>query len=100
MFTVLYRWKIKPELEDQFIKAWSEVLEYYVKNFDSLGSRLHRGTDGIYYSYAQWKSAEHREKAFSERIEMSARDKMREAIDKTFEAVELEVLSDFLKVGQ
>ena len=31
----------------------------------ALGSRLHRGSDGIWYAYAQWSSAEARAIAFS-----------------------------------
>lgn len=99
MFIVLYRWKIKPELEEQFIESWSEVTDYYVKNFDSLGSRLHKGDDGLFYGYAQWKSAEQRENAFQIIPEMSAREKMREAVEKSFPEIKLEIQSDFLKFG-
>ena len=33
MFIVLYRWRIKPDLEAQFIEAWSEITEFYVEQF-------------------------------------------------------------------
>ena len=96
MFTILYRWRIKPEKERQFIESWSEVTAYYRENFDSLGSRLHRGDDGIFYSYAQWKSAEHREKAFANLPNLPAREKMREAIEESFPEIRLEIVSDYL----
>jgi predicted deacetylase len=96
MFIILYRWRIKSEKEAQFIEAWSEITAFYRENFDSLGSRLHRGDDGIFYAYAQWKSAEQRENAFANSPDFEAREKMREAIEENFEAVVLEKVSDFL----
>jgi hypothetical protein len=96
MFIVLYRWRIKPQFERQFIEAWSVITEFYFKNFDSLGSRLHRGNDGFFYSYAQWNSAEQREKAFAELPDLPERAKMREAIEENFPEIILETVSDFL----
>ncbi|HRH43475.1 MAG TPA: antibiotic biosynthesis monooxygenase [Pyrinomonadaceae bacterium] len=96
MFIVLYRWKIKPEKEGQFIKAWSEVTAYFLKNWDSLGSRLHRGNDGVFYAYAQWKTAADRENAFENAVKSSAGEQMKEAIEESFEPIILEKLSDYL----
>lgn len=96
MFIVLYRWRIKPELEEQFIKAWSEVTAYYREKHNSLGSRLHRGSDGFFYGYAQWRSAEARQKAFEFPANLESRAKMREAIAESFPETVLEVVSDFL----
>jgi hypothetical protein len=97
MFIILYRWRIKSGLENQFIESWSEITEFYVKNFDSLGSRLHRGNDGLFYAYAQWKSAEQREKAFNNAPKLEARTRMHEAIEESFPEIILEIQSDFLK---
>lgn len=97
MFTVLYRWRIKPGFEKQFIESWSEITDFYVENFDSLGSRLHRGNDGLFYAYAQWKSAEQRENAFKNAPKLEAGIKMREAIEESFPEIILEIHSDFLK---
>lgn len=36
-----------------------------LKKRGSLGSRLHRGSDGVWYSYAQWPTTEARERAFA-----------------------------------
>jgi len=98
MFTVLYRWRIKPNLEQQFVENWSARTTYLREKYDSLGSRLHRGSDGIWYGYAQWKSAEQREKAFdAESSEVSeTSQKMREAIEESFPEIQLEVISDYL----
>ncbi len=96
MFAILYRWRIKPGKEAQFIEAWSEITAFYRENFDSSGSRLHRGGDGIFYAYAQWKSAEQRENAFANSPDLEARTKMREAVEESFPEVRLEILSDYL----
>ncbi len=96
MLVFLYRWRIKPEKEAQFIEAWSEITAYYRENFDSLGSRLHRGDDGIFYGYAQWESAEQRDHAFQNSPDFECRAKMREAIEESFGEVRLEILADYL----
>lgn len=98
MFVALYRWKIKADKEQQFIEAWSEITAYYRENFDSLGSRLHRGDDGVFYAYAQWKSTEQREKAFASSSASEAGVKMREAIKESLAEVRLEILADYLFV--
>lgn len=96
MFVVLYRWRIKPELEAQFVAAWSEITAYYSENKHWRGSRLHRGADGIFYSYAQWESDELRRKAFEKRLDSTAGTRMREAIEESFPEVALEIVSDYL----
>lgn len=96
MFVVLYRWRTKTGMEDQLIESWSQVTKYYRDNFDTLGSRLHLGDDGIWYAYAQWKTAEQRERAFTERVNLEAREKMRESIKEFFPEIILEVKADFL----
>ncbi|HSK72048.1 MAG TPA: antibiotic biosynthesis monooxygenase [Pyrinomonadaceae bacterium] len=96
MFTILYRWRIKPEKERQFIESWSEVTANYRENFNSLGSRLHRGEDGIFYSYAQWHSAEQRKKAFENIPNLPGMEKMREAVEESFPEIRLEIVSDYL----
>jgi heme-degrading monooxygenase HmoA len=101
MFTVLYRWRVKPELEQQFVESWSEITEYYLNNFEGArGSRLHRGSDGFWYAYAQWKSDEHRQKAFQNRPETEAREKLIESIEENFPEIRLEIIADFLQQGK
>ena len=84
-------------MEEQLIENWSKVTEYYLKEFDALGSRLHIGKDGIWYAYAQWRSAEQREQAFLERENLEVREKMREAIEEFLPEIILEPISDYLK---
>ena len=96
MFVASYCWRIKNGFEQQFIDAWAETTAYYFEKFDSLGSRLHRGDDGLFYTYAQWKSAEQRENAFKNIPELAVREKMHEAIEEFISETILEPLSDFL----
>ena len=98
MLIVLYRWRVKSQLEQQFIESWSEVTSYFRRKYDSLGSRLHCGSDGLFYGYAQWKSAEQRASAFAGgNPEISvAGAKMREAIEESFPEVVLEQIADYL----
>ena len=62
---VLYRWRIRPEMETAFVAAWSSITERLHAHHGSMGSRLHRGDDGLWYAYAQWPTAGHRERAFA-----------------------------------
>jgi heme-degrading monooxygenase HmoA len=98
MFVVLYRWRVNPNLEQQFVENWSAISKYLLENYGSLGSRLHRGSDGIWYSYAQWKSAEQREQAFASEAGRynEASEKMKEAIEESFPEILLETVSDYL----
>lgn len=45
-------------LEDEFISSWIHCTQVIYDNFGSLGSRLHRSSDGKYIAYAQWPSKE------------------------------------------
>lgn len=96
MFAVIYRWRIKPEFENQFVESWSEITEYYMKSFGALGSRLHRGSDGLWYAYAQWKTSEERDYAFQNMPEMPVRERMKQAIEESFPEIRLEIIADFL----
>lgn len=98
MLIVLYRWRVKPNFEAQFVKNWSARTAYLRETYNTLGSRLHRGDDGIWYSYAQWKSAEQRENAFAlEANNLSeASQKFQAAIEETFPEIKLEIVSDLL----
>ncbi len=98
-FAVIYRWRLKPGLEDQFVKAWTRVTELYVEHRGGLGSRLHKGSDGIWVAYAQWPSAEVRDAAFSgEPLDPVARASMREAVEESFDEIVLEPVVDRLVI--
>jgi heme-degrading monooxygenase HmoA len=98
MFVVLYRWKIRPGCEDDFLAAWSRISDLLLHERGSLGSRLHRGSDGLWYSYAQWPSAQARRDAFAQGpVDAAAGARMEAAIDERFPEVVLEMCADFLR---
>ena len=98
-FVVLYRWRLHAGRETAFIHAWSRVTEALRAQAGSLGSRLHRGSDGSWYGYAQWPDRETRERASVQALE-SARAEMRAAIAENFPEVVLETMADFLILPQ
>ena len=96
-FAVLYRWRLREGAEPAFIEAWSRVSDLLRSQRGSLGSRLHRGSDGLWYSYAQWPSAEVREK--SQRagpVDPDASRQMREATAEEFPDIVLDSVADFM----
>ena len=93
---VLYRWRLHPGAEASFIEAWSRVTKLLRDRAGSLGSRLHRGNDGIWYGYAQWPNDETRRLAFAQPVDPAALTQMRAAIAEALPEVLLEPVSDFL----
>ncbi len=99
-FAVLYRWRLHPGQEQSFTEAWSRITAVLHSERGSLGARLHRGEDGIWYSYAQWPSAEARRLAFAgPPIDPAASAQMRAAIAESFPEVVLESVADYLDIG-
>jgi heme-degrading monooxygenase HmoA len=97
MFIVLYRWKLKPGHEAAFVAAWSRVTSLLKKDRHSLGARLHEGNDGLWYSYAQWPSAEAREAAFAQgSVDPVASQLMQDAIAEKLEEIQLTEKGSYL----
>jgi hypothetical protein len=95
-FTLLYRWRLRPGMEAAFVEAWTQV-SLELRQRGSLGSRLHRGPDGLSYSYAQWPSEGARAAAFSlPPGDAAARTAMRDAIAESLPELVLESVSDLL----
>jgi hypothetical protein len=93
---VLYRWRLLPGSEAAFTEAWSRITESLRRGAGSLGSRLHSGSDGIWYGYAQWPSDAVRRRAFAQTPDPQAAAQMRAAVAENFPEVVLEPVSDFL----
>lgn len=94
-FAVLYRWRLVPRSEAAFTESWAAVTEA-LKARGGRGSRLHKAEDGTYWAYAQWPSAEAREKAFSEPLAVTSVRPMSEFIAERFDEIRLEVIADLL----
>jgi quinol monooxygenase YgiN len=93
---VLYRWRVHPDRENAFVAGWTHVTERMLEA-GSLGSRLHRGDDGLWYAYAQWTSLAAREKAFAEGTTVDALVAgMREAVAERLPEIVLDPVADRL----
>jgi GNAT superfamily N-acetyltransferase/heme-degrading monooxygenase HmoA len=96
-FVILYRWRLHPGREDAFVEAWSRISQSLRSKRGSLGSRLHRGDDGLWYSYAQWPSAAARQEAFAAGpIDEQSAAQMEHAVAERYPEIVLECVSDFL----
>jgi hypothetical protein len=94
-FAVLYRWTLKSGMDEQFVESWSEVTEA-LRRRGSLGARLHKGPDGVWFSYAQWPDAQARDRAFAIPLGTPAVARLREAIAETLPEIVLEPVADWL----
>ena len=95
-FVVLYRWRLNPGMESDFIEAWSRVTDL-LRTRGSLGSRLHSGSDGLWYGYAQWPDARTREEAFAAGpMEALASARMAAAIAESQPEIILNVEADYI----
>jgi len=96
-FAVLYRWRLHPGKEAQFVEAWRRLSDLLLRERGSLGSRLHRGPDGVWYSYAQWPSAEARARAFAgPAVDAEASERLQDAIAERFPELVLESVADYM----
>ena len=95
MFVVLYRWRIRPGHETQFTDAWTQATQDLLLR-GSMGSRLHRGDDGLWYGYAQWPSDAVRAAAFAG-PGTTAGARMRAAIEESLPETRLTPVADFLQ---
>jgi len=102
MFCVIYEFKIKPNLKEQFLESWSDFTKAIYRMNGSLGSRLHTTDDpGIYIAYAQWSSEVVFENAvpiekYSKKEQLS-RSKMVEATEEIKVLHKLNMIEDLLK---
>jgi len=83
-------------MEDAFIQGWSRITEL-LRSRGSLGSRLHRGSDGMWYSYAQWPSAQARKDIFAlGSLDDAASAQMKSAVAESLPEVVLSPVADYI----
>jgi hypothetical protein len=92
----LYRWRLRAGMEDAFADAWSDATRSLLAQ-GSLGSRLHRGDDGLWYGYAQWPDAARRDAAFAALAGEAAGARMQACIAEALPPVVLTSVADFLR---
>ena len=61
MFAVIYQAYLKPGREEDYQKAWCEVVRYFIEKRGALGSCLHRAADGLWVAYSRWPDKETRD---------------------------------------
>ena len=99
-FAVIYRWRIRIGLEEQFQQAWATTTELFIAERGALGSRLHQVDDGTWIAYAQWPTKQAWEKS---RVlgpaDPNASALMAEATEVSFEPILLHPVQDYLVGG-
>jgi heme-degrading monooxygenase HmoA len=97
VFCAIYRWRLHPGMEEQFVRAWSRVTQLLRSERGSLGSRLHRGPDDLWYSYTQWSSAEAKADGLAPpSVDPEAWQQLRESIAESLPELVLEPVADYL----
>lgn len=95
---VLYRWELKPGREDEFRDAWTEGTKLIHKRCASYGARLHKGEDGLFWSYARWPSEDARQTCFEAHhfFDMDCFKTMQACIEERFPEIVLTLTADEL----
>ena len=98
-FAVIYRWRLRSGMEQQFQAAWATVTKTFMAERRALGSRLHRDDDGYWVAYAQWPSR----RAWEQSRKLGPADPkvsaaMAEAIEESFAPMALDPVADYLVV--
>jgi hypothetical protein len=95
---VLYRWRLRPGHEASFEAAWRAATETLLAH-GALGSRLHRGDDGLWYGYAQWPDAGTRARVFANApVDEGTSARMRAAIAESLPEIVLTPVADLLRL--
>ncbi|MFY0638856.1 GNAT family N-acetyltransferase [Maricaulis maris] len=96
---VLYRWKLKPGREAEFETAWAEGTRRIHAACGSYGAILHRGEDGLYWSYAAWPDEAARTACFADHdwLSQDCFKTMQACIEERFDEIRLGVTQDSLE---
>ncbi|UNK48952.1 antibiotic biosynthesis monooxygenase [Lysobacter sp. S4-A87] len=98
VFCAIYRWRLHPGSEEAFVAAWSTITRLLLTERGSMGSRLHRGPDDIWYSYTQWPSAAAKAEGLSRpSVDPESWQLLRDCIAESLPELILEPVSDFLQ---
>jgi heme-degrading monooxygenase HmoA len=95
VFAVIYRWRLKSGMEEQFIDGWERVTRAIQRACGSYGSRLHRCDDGLWLAYACWPDETTQQDC--EHGEIEGLRLMQQAAEALVETVHCEVVTDLLQ---
>jgi len=95
---VLYRWRADPAKAKQFEDAWAEGTRLVHKRCKSYGARLHKGKDGLYWSYALWPDEASRQRCFMDKsiTRHESFRQMQDAMIESFDEIPLAPCVDLL----
>jgi len=99
MFVGLYSWKVKEGMEKKFVEDWKYLTDIIYRCHGSLGARLHKGHDGIYYAYAAWPSREASDEFWQNYLlneEVKQKKLWQGCVEKIFPDLTMECISDLL----
>jgi quinol monooxygenase YgiN len=68
MYVVAYAWRVHPGKEEQFRTAWRRGTELIRQRYGSLGSRLHRDSEGRFIGVAEWPDEATWQRAFDAKM--------------------------------
>ncbi|MFJ9825226.1 hypothetical protein ACIRSU_12750 [Streptomyces sp. NPDC101160] len=94
MFAVIYRWRLQPGLEEQFVEGWHRVTAAIRLRCGSYGSRLHQTDDGTWVAYARWPDAATRDRCGT--VDAEGLTMMREAVEERFPEIRMQIVDDML----
>ncbi|WP_329741169.1 antibiotic biosynthesis monooxygenase [Dyella sp. A6] len=101
MFVAIYRWRLHPGLEQDFIANWQAITALGLAA-GSGGSSLFRDADGCWVAIARWPSREARTAFFAqlaaEAIDPALGERARQAVIERFPDQELEPVRDMWSV--
>ena len=99
MFSVIYKFEVKPNRKDSFEKSWKDLTQLIYSYSGSLGSRLHKKDECNYIAYAQWPNKETWENS-SEKLPEKSNEiskLMKESCVSIETLFELELIEDLIK---
>jgi hypothetical protein len=95
MFVAVYRWRLKPGMDEQFCRGWRRITDLVRERCGSGGSCLFRAADGTWVAIARWPDRAARTTCFEKgSLDPEASALMREAVAERFEDLELEAVDD------
>lgn len=93
MHVVIYRWRIKPELRDDFVEGWTAATRHYLGE-GSAGSALFTAEDGTLTAIARWPDLDTLTTAAPSKLSEAMSARMADAVLERFPPVHLEGITD------
>ena len=105
MFAVIYQGYVKTGRESEYREAWNIVARYFIEQRGSLGSSLHRTSDGLWLAYSRWPDKKTRDASWPgdndpstelPLIVRSAIFTVKDCLDRKLPEICMEVVDDLL----